>query len=84
VQVATNNKNPEKEVLRTFTLAAAFVALATFAAAPASAAHGGGVGAWQVLPAAKANGKTTTRPHRKPKRVLRCALFGRYIPECRK
>jgi hypothetical protein len=68
--------------------AAAVVSLTTLAAAPVSAKPGGSVTAWQFAPAAthyaKTKTKTTTRRHRKPKRVLRCALFGRYLPECRK
>ena len=64
-------------------IVAASVTLATLVTAPASAAPGGSASAWQS-PAATHYAKTTTKPRRKPKRVLRCILLGRYYPECHK
>jgi hypothetical protein len=77
----------ERPVFRTFTIAAAVAMLGAVAAVPASAkggsAHGAQTGAPVVNLAMLEGRSSQARPRRKGKTVLRCAIFGRYIKECR-
>jgi hypothetical protein len=72
-------------VFRTVIVALAAAALAAFVATPASAKVGG---AQSFQPRSHAvahfDRKPKAKPRRKPKKVLRCAIFGRYIPACGK
>jgi hypothetical protein len=72
-------------VFRTVIVAVAAAALAALVATPASAK----VGSTQNFqPSARVvthfDGRPKAKPRRKPKKVLRCAIFGRYIPACGK
>jgi hypothetical protein len=70
-------------VFRTVVVAIAAAALAALVATPVSAKVGG---AQTFQPRSHAvahfDGKPKAKPRRKPKKVLRCAIFGRYIPAC--
>jgi hypothetical protein len=72
-------------VFRTVIVAIAAAALAALIATSASAKVGG---AQIFQPRTHAvthfNGKPKATSRRKPKKVLRCAIFGRYIPACGK
>jgi hypothetical protein len=72
-------------VFRTVIVAIAAAALAALVATPASAK----VGSTQTSQSrthavAHFDGRPKAKPRRKPKKVLRCAIFGRYIPACGK
>ena len=77
----------ERPVFRTFVFAAAVVACGMAVAAPASAKTGGGAQSSDTVGrvvsyAVKLDGKPRAKPKRKAKKVLRCAIFGRYIQGC--
>jgi hypothetical protein len=76
----------ERPVFRTFILAAAVAALSMAAATPAAAKIGGAQSSYSngrlVNKFVMLDGKPKAKPKRKAKRVLRCAIFGRYIRGC--
>ena len=72
-------------MFRTFFVAAVVATFGMAAAAPAAAKIGGAQsysGGPLVNNVVLLDGKPGAKPRRKAKRVLRCAIFGRYIPGC--
>jgi hypothetical protein len=76
----------ERPVFRTFIFAAAVATFGMAAGAPAAAKIGSAQSSYSdgrlVNNVAMLDGKPGAKPRRKAKRVLRCAIFGRYIPGC--
>src|SRR5258707_7670698 len=76
----------ERPVFRTFIVVAAVAIFGMAAAAPAAAKIGGAQSSYSggrlVNNLVMLDGKSSAKPKRKARRVLRCAIFGRYIPGC--